>query len=125
MPKGLAYFIDPVVIEQYGRRCCPHDNPIECLQSFVLENYLFAMQVEKPIDEQRWHVSIGSEHGIGSGEWDTVTDVVHFRSFLDHRQIHREEQETVKGALDIDGMYDLLTPGRSVERSDRARGNAA
>lgn len=121
--KGLSYFIDPQVIERYGEQFDPHGSPVERLQSFFFENYFYAMQVEEQRDEQHWNVSIGMNHGLGLGEWDTTSDIVYFRTFVDHGQLFPEQQQMKE--LDADRLFQMLTPRQRVELANRARSIAA
>ena len=80
--RGPAYHIDAEVIDHYGTYAKESETPLERLQSFFFENHAYAMQVEEPYGEHHWKVSIGAAQGMGLGQWDTTTDIVHWQSFI-------------------------------------------
>lgn len=117
---GLAFYIDSHVIQRYGERFDPTDNPAERLQSFFLENHFYSMQLEEPRGEQHWNVSVGMNHGLGLGEWDTVTNIVHVRTFVNHGQLF-PEQEQKMDLMDFERLYYTLTPGQRIDLHNRIR----
>ncbi len=80
--QGMAYHIAPEVLERYGAGLDASEDELERLQSFFFENHRYAMQVEEPKGEHHWNVSIGLHAGLGLGEWDTTTDIVHWRDLV-------------------------------------------
>lgn len=109
--QGMAYHISPHVIARYGEHLFPSELPVEQLQSFFLENPIFAMQVEEPKGEHHWHVSIGCNAGLGLGEWDTTTDIVHWQDFMvsDGNLLEMEPRQRME-------LYDRVRNGKGEER---------
>jgi hypothetical protein len=116
--KGLSYFIDADVIERYGDHFDPSGSTIDRLQSFFFENHFYAMQVEDQRDEDRWNVSVGLDQGMGLGEWDIASDIVHLRTFVEHGELFEQEK---KADVRADRLFNLLTHGQRIELGDRLR----
>jgi hypothetical protein len=118
--RGLAYHIDAAVIEQFAAYADESENPLEQLQSFFFENHSYVMQVEEPQGEHHWNVSIGAGQGMGLGQWDTTTDIVHWRSFIHHAQVFPEHVTGQKSMNNEHYWFDLPRAQR-LELYERAR----
>lgn len=121
--RGLAYHIDAEVIEQFAAYADESETPLERLQSFFFENHSYVMQVEEPQGEHHWNVSIGAGQGMGLGQWDTTTDIVHWRSFIHLGELF-PLQHGQPEAMDHERRWFDLSPGQRTELYDRVRGMA-
>lgn len=59
-------------------------------------------------------------HGLGLGDWDTHTDIIHIRTFVSFGQLFPEQQELME-RLDAQRAWDSLTRGQQMERLARAK----
>lgn len=91
---GISYYIEPSVFTRFGERSDPDETPMERLQSFFLENHLYSFEPTGRITGHRFQVSIGANQGLGLGEWDPRTDIIHWRTF--------ENQENAMERMDRD-----------------------
>lgn len=119
--RGLAYHISADVIEQFAAYADESESPLERLQSFFFENHAYVMQVEEPQGEHHWNVSIGAGEGMGLGQWDTTTDIVHWRSFMHMGELF-PQQHGQPPAMDHERRWFDLPPGQRMALYDRARG---
>jgi len=119
--RGLSYHISADVIEQFAAYADESETPMERLQSFFFENHTYAMQVEEPQGEHHWNVSIGAGQGMGLGQWDTTTDIVHWRSFIHLGELFPQQHGQAE-AMDPEHRWFDLNPGQRLELYDRARG---
>ena len=119
--RGLSYHIDAAVIEHFAAYADESESPLERLQSFFFENYSYVMQVEEPQGEHHWNVSIGAGQGMGLGQWDTTTDIVHWRSFI-HLGDLFPQQHGQHAAMEHERRWFDLSPGQRMELYDRACG---
>jgi hypothetical protein len=65
-------------------------------------------------------VRVGMNHGLGLGDWDTHTDIIHIRTFVSFGQLFPEQQELME-RLDAQRAWDSLTRGQQMERLARAK----
>jgi hypothetical protein len=119
--RGMAYHIDAAVIEQFAAYADESESPLERLQSFFFENHAYVMQVEEPQGEHHWNVSIGAGQGMGLGQWDTTTDIVHWRSFIHLGQLF-PEQNGQHETMGQERRWFDMSPVQRMELYDRARG---
>ena len=108
---GMAFYIDSHVFERFGERFVPDEIPIERMQSFFLENHLFSFEPTVQKSEDRFEVSIGANQGMGLGEWDRSTDIIHWRTFVNHGQLF-ENQEIAMERMDWDRVLLDMSPGQ-------------
>ncbi|MBK9175938.1 MAG: hypothetical protein IPM46_06275 [Flavobacteriales bacterium] len=123
--SGLAYHISAQALEAYAQRFDPTAAPKERAQSFFLDNPFFEMQVETPQGEHHWNVSVGMYQGLGLGEWDTTTDIVHVRSYVPINTMV-EPGTPLEGlrspfqGLSLQQRIELADQAAEVERKQRA-----
>jgi hypothetical protein len=117
--RGLSYHIDADVLQRYSAYYDAEESPLEQLQSFFFENHTYGIQVEEPQGEHHWKVSICARQGLGLGEWDTTTDMVHWRSFIHHEQLFPEHATALERMNNERYWFDLPRAQR-MELYDRA-----
>lgn len=115
--SGLAYHIGAHALEVYAHRFDPTAAPEERAQSFFLDNPYFEMQVETPQGEHHWNVSVGMYQGLGLGEWDTIDDIVHVRSFVPLSTVLEPGTRLEEGPR---SPFDGLSLQQRIELADRA-----
>lgn len=108
---GIAYYIDSHVFERFGERFDPDQIPLDRLVSFFLENHVFSVEPTAQKGEQLFEVNIGANQGLGLGEWDRSTDIVHWRTFVNHGQLF-SNQEVAMERMDWDRVLLDMTPGQ-------------
>lgn len=108
---GNSFYIDSHVFERFGERFVPDESPIERLQSFFLENHIYSFEATDQIGEDRHEVSIGANQGLGLGQWDRSTDIIHWRTFVNHGQLF-SNQEISMERMDWDRMLLEMSPGQ-------------
>ncbi|HQV51231.1 MAG: hypothetical protein IPF95_15595 [Flavobacteriales bacterium] len=116
---GRTTYLDNHMIQRYGERFDPTSNPLERLQSFFYENYYHAIETLHESSPGIWEVRVGMNHGLGLGDWDQNTDIVHVRTFVSYGQLFPEQQELME-RLDTQRAWDSLTTGQQTERLARA-----
>jgi len=94
--SGLAYHISWHVIDRYGQRFDPTASPLERLQSFFLENYMYTVDVNEVESEDRCSVSVGMNHGMGLGFWCRNEHVVYINTFVNHGQLFPEQEDAME-----------------------------
>lgn len=108
---GISFYIDSHVFERFGERFAPDQTPLERIQQFFLENHLFSYEPTKQLDEDRFEVSIGLNQGLGLGEWNDRTSIVHWRTFVNHGQLF-SNQEVAMERMDWDRVLLDMSPGQ-------------
>ncbi len=93
---GHAFIIDPQVFQDFGDRPFPDETMVERVQSFFLENHAFSIEVDAPHGEHGWNVNIATDHGLGSGVWDTRTDIVHWQTFVHISQLFNDKADAMR-----------------------------
>lgn len=119
-PTGSSYCIDNHLIQRYGERFDPTANPLDRLQSFFHENFFYATETLNERSPGVREVRVGMNHGLGLGDWDTHTDIIHIRTFVSFGQLFPEQQELME-RLDAQRAWDSLTRGQQMERLARAK----
>ncbi len=118
-PSGSTTVLDNHMIQRYGERFDPTANPLERLQSFFYENYFYSTETLHERSPNVWEVRVGMNHGLGLGEWDRNTDIIHVRTFVSFGQLFPEQLELME-RLDAQRAWDGLTRGQQTERLARA-----
>ncbi len=119
--RGMSYHIDADVIDRFAAYADESETPLERLQSFFFENHSYMMQVEEPLGEHHWNVSIGTGQGMGLGQWDTTTDIVYWRSFIHQGVLLADHKGDPAPPGHLRRWFDLSS-GQRTELYDRARG---
>ena len=57
--------------------------------------------------------------GMGLGQWDTTTDIVHWRSFIHLGELYQQNEQPM--AMDHERRWFDLSPGQRMALYDRAR----
>ena len=95
-PTGSTYHLDAHMIHRYSERFDPTSNPVERLQSFFFENFHYATET---LHERRpgvREVRVGMNHGLGLGEWDTHTDIIHVDTFVSFGQLFPDQLDLME-----------------------------
>ena len=119
-PSGSTYCLDNHLLQRYGERFDPTANPLERLQVFFFENFYYSTETLHERRPNVWEVRVGMNHGLGLGEWDHDTDIIHVRTFVSFGQLFPEQLELME-RLDAQRAWDSLTPGQQTERLARAK----
>ncbi|MGV9011321.1 MAG: hypothetical protein ACOH13_01900 [Flavobacteriales bacterium] len=119
-PEGETTYLDNHMIQRYGERFDPTANPLERLQSFFYENYYYVKETLHELRPGVWEVRVGMNHGLGLGEWDRNTDIVHVRTFVSFGQLFPEQRELME-RFDAQRAWDSLTTGQQIERIARTQ----
>ena len=115
---GSSYYIDPHMIQRYGERHLNIADPLARLKSFFEHNPTFsAITLEE--GPERSKVALGMVHGMGLGVWHRSTDIVHIRTFVNHRQLFHNQREDMK-LLDLKREVARMTPGQFKELVKKA-----
>ncbi len=121
---GASFLIGSHVLERSGERFDPDESPIDRLQSFFLENHLFSFEPTGQKSEHLFEVSIGTDQGMGFGEWDRTTDIVHWHTFVHHGQLF-ENQNVSMERMDQDRDLLDMGLGQRQQLSERAEKSTA
>ncbi len=119
-PTGSTYCLDNHMLQRYGERFDPTANPLERLQGFFFENYYYSFETMHELRPNVVEVRVGMNHGLGLGEWDRTTDIIHVRTFVSFGQLFPGQVELME-RLDAQRAWDSLTPGQQTERLARAK----
>jgi hypothetical protein len=117
-PTGSTYHLDNHLIQRYGERFDPTKNPLQRLHSFFLQNHYYATETLHEREPGIHEVRVGMNHGLGLGDWDTNTDIIHVRTFVSFGQLFPEQLELME-RLDAQRAWDGLTTGQQQERLRR------
>jgi hypothetical protein len=119
-PDGVSYCLHNHMIQRYGERFDPTANPLERLQGFFLENFRYAIETLGERSPGVQEVRVGMNHGLGLGEWDLDTDIIHIRTFVSFGLLFPGQQDLME-RLDAQRAWDSLTRGQQTERLARAK----
>ena len=119
-PSGSSYCLDNHPIQRYGERFDPTANPLERLKHFFFENFYYSMETLHERSPNVWEVRVGMNHGLGLGDWDQNTDIIHVRTFVSFGQLFPEQLDLME-RLDAQRAWDSLTTGQQTERLARAK----
>ncbi|MCB9164380.1 MAG: hypothetical protein H6592_08100 [Flavobacteriales bacterium] len=119
-PSGSTYCLDNHLIQRYGERFDPTANPLERLKHFFFENFYYSMETLYERSPNVWEVRVGMNHGLGLGDWDQSTDIIHVRTFVSFGQLFPEQLDLME-RLDAQRAWDSLTTGQQTERLARAK----
>ena len=119
-PCGSTYCLDNHLIQRYGERFDPTANPLERLKHFFFENFYYSMETLHERSPNVWEVRVGMNHGLGLGDWDQNTDIIHVRTFVGFGQLFPEQLDLME-RLDAQRAWDSLTTGQQTERLARAK----
>ncbi|MBK7298373.1 MAG: hypothetical protein IPI91_17845 [Flavobacteriales bacterium] len=97
----------------------PQATPWNGCRASSSENYYHAIETLHESSPGIWEVRVGMNHGLGLGDWDQNTDIVHVRTFVSYGQLFPEQQELME-RLDTQRAWDSLTTGQQTERLARA-----
>lgn len=90
-----AHFLD-----RYLLRFDPSRNPIQRLQDLFFTNHDIATQTLEDLGNGQYKVMAGLVHGLGTGIWDSTTQLVSITTFLDYGMLS-DEQMKLADALDF------------------------
>ncbi len=117
-------YLDNHMIQRYGERFDPTSNPLERLQSFFYENNYHAVETLHERSPGVWEVRVGMNHGLGLGEWDQHTDIMHIRTFVSYDLLFPNQLDLME-RLDAQRAWDALTIGQQTEALNRAKRSEA
>ncbi|MBL0126076.1 MAG: hypothetical protein IPP83_01185 [Flavobacteriales bacterium] len=118
-PTGTTYHLEGGMIQHYGAHVEGTADLLEALQSFFFENHYYTTETLHEFSPGIWDVRVTMDQGLGLGEWDRTTDIIHVRSYVSYVQLFPEQREHLV-ALDARRAWDELAIGQQAERLDRA-----
>lgn len=99
------------MLERYGQRFNPDDDPVSRLKSFFFENYALSSLPIEDLGDGRCRILCGVMHGLITGYSDMRTNSFEFTTFLDHGRLSRKQWEFAD-ALDMQRHLSSLSPGQ-------------